>query len=260
MITQRTPQASHPAQNGGKLPTPNRRLGSVGARGEGTPLESLDRLGRLVAPVVKEIRNPLSVLLAASEMLIEEMGSKDPSSGFARLISEETSRVQETISDLAVLAEPRAFNPCAMDLLPLLEEIVTQGRSEIERHGVHVLTVCPETPIYVRVDRDALRLAFEKLLRQAIEAMPYGGTLSVHADLVNDGANQVARVVFSDEGPQVSVEAIPRIFEPFLILPGRRPGMSLALCRMIVERLGGRVAAWSGGEAGLAIEVRLPLP
>ena len=260
MITKRTPQVSHPVQNGEKLPTPHRRLGSVGARGDGTPLESLDRLGRLVAPVVKEIRNPLSVLLAASEMLIEEMGSKDPSAGFARLISEETSRMQETISDLAVLAEPRTLNPCAMDLLPLLEEIVAQGRSETKRHGARVLKVCPETPIYVRADRDALRLAFQKLLHQAIEAMPYGGTLTISADLVNDGANQVGRVVFSDEGPQVSVDDIPKVFEPFLILPGRRPGMSLALCRMIVERLGGRVAAWSGGEAGLAIETRLPLP
>ena len=50
---------------------------------------------------------------------------------------------------------------------------------------------------------------------------------------------------------------MPNIFEPFAVMEGRRPGMSLALCRKIAEHLGGSVKARNNTLGGLTVEVRL---
>ena len=227
------------------------------------PAEEKDRLarvGRLVAPVVRETQNPVSALLATSELLDERMAADDPNRGFVRLIGQETVRVQEALSDLSALAEPMSLNPRAIELPQLVDEALESHQLHAKRRGVRIMHSQSEASLCVWADRAALRLALEKLFKNAIEVMACGGTLRVAIGQAHDIPSPVAQVLVTDDGPRVPPELFARLFEPFVVSPGRRPGMSLALCRMIVERLGGRMNAWNNGKTGLTVEVRLPLP
>ena len=240
-----------------KRRTPDRRTHVANiATGEE---EHLTRVGRLVPPVVREARNPVSTLLAASELLDERMAADDPNRGFVRLIRKETVRVHEALSDFSALAEPMSLHPRTIELPRLVDEAIDSHRLHAKRRGVRITHSRSEASLCIWADRPALRLALAKLLKNAIEVMPYGGTLEVATGQVHDTPGPVAQVLVTDDGPCMPPELFARLFEPFVVSPGRRPGMSLALCRMIVERLGGRMSAWNNGEAGLAVEVRLPL-
>ena len=152
------------------------------------------------------------------------------------------------------------LNPRVIELPQLVDEALESHHLQAKRHGVSIMHSRSEANLYVWADRAALRLALEKLFKNAIEVMPYGGTLQLAIGQAHDTPGTMAQVLVTDDGPRVPPELFARLFEPFVVSPGRRPGMSLALCRTIVERLGGRMNAWNNGKTGLTIEVRLPLP
>jgi len=137
----------------------------------------LTQLGRLVEPFVKEIRSPLGNLIAAAEILSEATGSDDPSSGFIRLVYQESERIQKTISDLTTLALPPEIKPRAIDLIPLLDDVLRTIESAATRQGIRLCAEFPPHSLYVWADPDALRAALDKFPQHAVDSMPFGGTL-----------------------------------------------------------------------------------
>lgn len=237
------------------------RTASPASTGAGpAKLNELARLGRLVGPLIKEIRAPLGNLMAASEMLSEGAAENDPTSGFIRLMYRESERIQRTVSDLAILAAPPPLEPRAVDVVPLLEDVLREVEPAAAEQGIRLHEELPSGALYVWADPDGLRTALRKLPEHAVDSMPYGGTLSVSVGRTAGLLRRWVRVVLSDTGPGVPADGIAKMFEPFIMTEGRRPGMSLALCRMLVEQMGGRAAVRSNGEQGLTVEVLLPVP
>jgi len=243
--------AGMPGAAPGRRPNPARAPGDV---------ERLAALGRLVGPLVRELRHPLGNLQAAADMLGEGVGPDDPSSGFVRLVHRETDRLQQTIEDLAMLTAPRQPAACSVDIVPMLCDILSCVERPAARQGIRIVTDCPDETLYVKADPDALRAVLARLPMQAIEAMPYGGTLTVGAETASGLARPFARVRFADTGPAVPERTLARMFEPFLVAEGRRPGMTLALCKATVESMDGRVFVRAGDAGGLTVELQLPLP
>ena len=235
----------------GRRPNPARSAGDV---------ERLAALGRLVGPLIRELRHPVGNLQAAADMLGEGVGPDDPSSGFVRLVHRETDRLQQTIEDLAMLAAPPRPVARSVDLISMLRDALSAVEQAAARQGIRIAMDCPAETLYVKADPDVLRAALMRLPLQAMEAMPYGGTLTVGAEAVADPVRSFARVRFADTGPAVPEGTLARMFEPFLVAGGRRPGMALALCKAVVERMDGRAFVRRGGKDGLTVELQLPLP
>lgn len=223
-------------------------------------LERLAALGRLVGPLVRELRHPVGNLQAAADMLGEGVGPDDPSSGFVRLVHRETDRLQQTIEDLAMLSAPPRPSARSVDLVPMLRDALSGVEQSAARQGIRIALNCPVATLYVKADPDVLRAVLTRLPLQAIEAMPYGGTLTVGAEPVADPVRPFVRARFADAGPVVPERTLPRMFEPFLVVEGRRTGMALALCKTAVEGMDGRVFVRAGDDGGLTVELQLPLP
>src|SRR5262249_4214313 len=96
---------------------------------------------------------------------------------------------------------------------------------------------------------------FCNLVKNAIEAMPGGGRLTIKTRLAGDEMI----ITFEDTGVGLPSEAA-RIFEPFFTTkpPGQGTGLGLAVCKEIVERYGGQIHAEAGEGAGAVFVVRLP--
>ena len=103
-------------------------------------------------------------------------------------------------------------------------------------------------------DRDRLAQVFDNLFRNALEAMPWGGTLKISAKKESD----IYRIKVSDEGKDFSTEERERIFEPFYTTKSGGTGLGLTISREIIEAHGGKIYLDSGAARGACFVVELP--
>ncbi|MCK4438972.1 ATP-binding protein, partial [Candidatus Bathyarchaeota archaeon] len=102
--------------------------------------------------------------------------------------------------------------------------------------------------------RDKMTRVVENLVRNAVEAMPDGGTLEV--DISQRQGNAVIEV--RDEGEGIPPEAMDRLFEPFNSTKQGHAGLGLAFCKRTLESIGGSIEA-EADEAGTTMVVTVPL-
>ena len=250
-----------------KKSPPRRSRLTVSATGDALPERRAEspkgrqraRLNDLIAPFAREVQHPLAALIASSQILAEELGPHHPCVGFARVIHESSERINSALSDLLALMLPMEIHPRRVDLMALLNEQIQRLNSEAEKNGVRISTEFRTGALHVRTDPDALRLAIGKLFRFSLDAMPFGGVLRVVLDPPDGGRPDAsARISISDTGPRISDGLLLKLFEPFSAMERGRPGIALALCRKIVESLGGTVVARNNPDVGLTIQICLP--
>jgi len=139
---------------------------------------------------------------------------------------------------------------------------------EPDLHAKHLsvqLEIDPSLP-EVRGDEGQLTHLFLNLVKNAIEATPDGGRLTVTTRMETDfyilrpaGSGKFLRVELADSGPGFSEDDLPRIFEPFFTTKPHGTGLGLAICQRIVAAHGGDIRADNGRSGGAAITVTLPL-
>ena len=214
-------------------------------------------VARLIAPCARDIRTPVASLLAASEILVEEMEPTHPCAGYARLIREVSSRLSGAMLDLAALALPMSLHVRVFDLNAFTREYLDRRRQWANRRGVWFATRLPDEAHLVSSDPDALAVVFTRLLTHQVTAMAAGGALEVA--LARGGARGV-RLAFSDSGPTVAPHLLTRVFDPCFSSAGRHAGLALALVKRILEQQGDTVAARANRYGGLTVELCLRAP
>lgn len=123
--------------------------------------------------------------------------------------------------------------------------------SEFSGAGVDVVVKSPEKPLMVVSDEAQLRQALVNLLRNAVEAMPDGGAITVEAA----GKGERAVLAVTDCGTGIPDEFRPRLFEPFATTKQRGTGLGLAFVQQVAHECGGEVDIES--EVGQGTTVRL---
>jgi CheY-like chemotaxis protein/two-component sensor histidine kinase len=139
----------------------------------------------------------------------------------------------------------------------ILEDAVVAARPRIDERE-HQLTVrLPAEPVLLQADAVRLTQVFTNLLNNAATFTPPGGTIDVHCEL----GVAALEISISDNGPGISPELLPRIFELFVQgQPGAGGlGLGLAVARRLLEMHGGSISASSApGTPGTVFVVRLP--
>lgn len=202
--------------------------------------------GRLAAGVAAQMSDPLSVLLGFSARLARDLEPAHPLKPAAAALLRASGRLAELARTLEALAG--AGRPLAeavhLDaaVRDALGEVVIPGAMRVE------LEVPASLPT-VRGDGRAIRLALRQLIRNAVEAMPDGGTLALRARVVAEGPRSVA-VEVEDSGRGIAQDCEERILEPFFTTkPDPAAGLGLSLVSVIAERHGAqlRIERLAGG-------------
>jgi len=154
-----------------------------------------------------------------------------------------------TFSEFARMPEP-TLEP--LDVNWIVEEVLTFYGRGIE--GIHVRGELARQLPQVVGDRNQLRRMLTNLVKNAMEAMPEGGTLRARTNI--DGGGVVIEI--SDEGVGMSPEVQQRLFEPYFTTKEGGTGLGMAIVRHIVEAHGGEISIRS--EAGRGTQVRVWLP
>ncbi len=217
----------------------------------------LAALGKLAARVAHELNNPLDGILRYVNLALRLVGDT-PESKLKTYLGESRTGLMRMVQIIGDLLEYSRTSDGAFDALgvnEIIEQAVKSHAAAAEGNGV-VTAVDFQSHNMPRVSGSRLYQVCSNLIRNAIDAMPNGGRLSITSGLVQDEV--VIRV--SDTGMGLP-EPIEKIFEPFYTTkpPGQGTGLGLTICKDFVEDMKGRLTATPGENGGATFTVRIPL-
>ncbi|MDQ3281887.1 MAG: ATP-binding protein [Acidobacteriota bacterium] len=212
-------------------------------------------VGELSAGIAHEIRNPLAAIAGSVQVL---KGSQSLTSQEQRLMSivlKESERLNKSISDFLRFVRPQERRALEFDVAASLAETLDLLQNSPELQQSHHIRREIDPPSYQLVgDADQIRQVFWNIARNAVQAMPHGGTLTVHT-LTADGAYHI---IFSDNGRGMSEADLQRLFQPFRTNFPSGTGLGMAISYRIVQEHGGKIDVTSREGEGTSITVSLP--
>ena len=226
--------------------------------------ERLAVIGAMSARLAHEIRNPLSSITLNIDLVHDELdtlsrdnaASATEARSLLRSIDSEVHRIQRVTEDylqFARMPKPRRE-------LISLNEVLGQGLSFMESlfkaTRVTVRTEFDPSLPFIEADEGQLWQAILNLVRNALEAMPEGGTLSV-ATARRESSLVVS---LSDTGKGMSEREEEQIFKPFFSTKPSGTGLGLPLTQQIVAEHGGSIRCESTSDKGTTFVIELPLP
>jgi len=217
--------------------------------------ERLSAVGRVAAGIAHEIRNPLAAMRGSIQVLRSEV--TDPSQGeLMDIVLSESDRLNRIITDFLTYARPRQVSLRETDLRePLRETFALLRHSPEVGGGQRLEEVVPDEPLVAPADAEGVRQVFWNLARNALKAMPDGGTL--RAEMGRAGERAV-RITFSDTGRGMSPAQVERLFEPFSSSTTGGTGLGLSIVYQIVKDHGGTINVRSREGHGTTITIELP--
>jgi signal transduction histidine kinase len=213
-------------------------------------------LRQMLAGVAHEIRNPLSGIEIYAGLIADELPDDDPRKAHIHKVSAEVRTLNLVISEFLDFARPSSPQPEDVPLSLVVEDAAFLLSPEMDSAGV---TFRGEVSAGVRVHADAeqVKRAVVNLMKNGVQAMADGGTLTVRARHVGDTGDQVA-IEVEDTGPGVPEEVRRHLFEPFFTTRERGSGLGLAIVQKTAETNAGHVEVDS--QLGRGTIFRLVLP
>jgi signal transduction histidine kinase len=224
-------------------------------------LEEQDRLvslGLLSTSVAHELNTPLAVLLGSIEKLQETTQNPQTLDRLARMqrVAQRMAKISEGLVDFARV---RKHETEPVSLRPLIEESWNLVAIDEKAAVVTFNNNVPETHV-VRGNSDRLVQVFVNLLRNALLAVSTGGEITVQSRNCHRSGHSMIACAVLDNGPGISAEVLPNLFEAFVStrLDARGTGLGLTVAEGIVTQHGGTISAANRPEGGAALEVVLP--
>jgi PAS domain S-box-containing protein len=220
--------------------------------------ETLAAVGRLVAGVAHEVRNPLFALSAAVDAFATGR-STAPRETFLEHFRREIDRMNRLMRELLELSTPRQTERSVGPFAAVLEEAVGWCRALADSGRVRLEVRVPGAQASVLHDPASLAQALRNVVENAIQHSPEGGAVVIACrEVRGDGCAWLDCEVV-DSGPGFRPEDLSRIFEPFFTRRRGGTGLGLAIAQRFVEEHGGRLLAANGADGGAVVTIRLPL-
>jgi two-component system sensor histidine kinase PilS (NtrC family) len=218
--------------------------------------DRLAAIGRMAASIAHEIRNPLAAMRGSIQMLRSEMDNDSSQAELMEIILRESDRLNRIITDFLNYARPRSLTQARVDVGNLLHQTFALLRHSPEIGPNQTISeVLPAEPIFAEADEGQLKQVFWNLARNALQAMPQGGTLNATLEL---NSHNRLRIAFSDTGRGMSPDQVEHLFEPFSSTTGGT-GLGLSIVYQIIRDHGGTINVRSREGQGTTITIELPL-
>ena len=230
--------------------------------------ERLATIGQMAAKVSHEVRNPLGSISLNAELLEDEVKAlpEERRAEAAALVSairsqvDVLSAVTEEYLRFARLPKPTLETTA---LVPVIEDLTDFVRGELHARGVDLVVSFSERLPVVRLDAGQIRQALLNLIRNAAEAMPKGGTVTIGVKAISNSAirnpQSAIAIEVKDTGVGIPAENLGKIFEPFFTTKEGGTGLGLAIARQIAEDHGGSLICESTPGRGTMFRLDLPV-
>ena len=217
-------------------------------------LDRLASLGKLSAGIAHEVRNPLTGISLLLDDLHDQAATGSDDQIMIKKALAEIGRVERLINSLLNYSSPARAEFSASDLNRVVHDTVLLMRRPCERREVfltfeeHPLPTC-------LIDPEKIKQAVLNIIRNAQEALPAGGRITVTTRI----RGERAVIEIGDDGPGIAAGDLPLIFEPFFTRKGAGTGLGLSITQRIIEEHRGRIRVESAPGKGTLFIIELPM-
>ena len=214
--------------------------------------ERLATIGEIAAMVGHDLRNPLTGIAGAIYYLRMKSGSADKKSKeMLEIIERDVEYSNKIVNDLLDYSGEIHLELKETAMKAILAEALSLVKIPLNVRMVDLT----ENWQRANVDREKLKRAFVNLIKNAVDAMPKGGTLTVESRKAGDHLE----VTFKDTGVGMSREVVNKLWSPLFTTKAKGMGFGLAICKRIVEAHGGSIFVKSAVGKGTTFTITVPI-
>ena len=221
--------------------------------------ERLAAMGQMIGGFAHELNNPLTSILGMSELLQEGEAPESVRKQMV-ILQQQARRAAEIVQNLMYFSRPPAPGKSPIDLGELVQRTLHLHAYSLRKNNITVDFLKETSVPAISGDAHQLMQVFLNLMlnsEQAMREVRDRGTLRIRMEK----QEKAVSVIFQDDGPGISPEILPNIFDPFYTTkrPGRGTGLGLSICKAILREHNGNVEAASGPGGGAVFTVTLPV-
>ena len=244
-----------------------RALRLVGTHRDITQRREMDRMkSEFISNVSHELRTPITALIGALGLLRKGAVGPMPDKAvtFLDMAYQNSERLSALVNDILTLEDNSsgrvAFNITSIELAPFLERAVSMNTSLADKKRIQFALEPAARTLHIRADSERLMQVVTNLLSNAVKFSPENATVTLAAE----ARGALTRVSVIDQGAGIPLEFRPRIFERFMQADGSSTrsqggsGLGLAVCKTLIEGMGGQIGYTSETGQGTTFYFELP--
>jgi two-component system sensor kinase FixL len=214
---------------------------------------ALTRLGEMAAVVAHEVKNPLTGIRGAVQIIGSRLpaGSRD-----ADVIKEIVSRIDalnDLMKDMLLFARPPQPRMTSVDPVPIVTTVIGLVRQDPGARDVSI-DVEGDSP-KIHADAELLKLTLQNLLLNAVHAVQGKGRIRVLVGV----SDEMCTIAVADSGPGIPPEVREKLFTPFFTTKSRGTGLGLSTAKRFVEAQSGSIAIECPPTGGTTVILKLRL-
>ena len=215
----------------------------------------LELLSKLTAGIAHEIKNPLSSMRTCVQLLKEKYEDEEFREFFQSTVTRDMDKVNDLIEKFVELTRPLELELSTQDVHSILDEVLSSLKNGEIPENIKLSTRYGASPSETEADRKELSKGLEYIIRNAVEAMAKGGSLTVST--LSDGDS--IKVSVKDTGSGIPEEHLDSIWDPLFSTKNRGVGLGLPIGQKIITQHGGRIEIESMPNRGTTCHIYLPI-
>ncbi|MCM3032236.1 MULTISPECIES: HAMP domain-containing sensor histidine kinase [unclassified Niallia] len=218
--------------------------------------ERLKTTGQLAAAVAHEIRNPLTVVKGFLQLYQQEEKMDEGSKRNYSLMIDELNTAEHVLSQFLMLAKPD--NDIKLEKVEvdyLLQSVTDLVKSYGILRDNNIFLRDVQKDCYILVNTIEFKQLMINLLKNAMEASPYGEPIFIETELQKD----MVEIKVTDHGCGMSEEEVQSLGTPFYSLKSKGTGLGMMICFNIVEKYNGKINIESKKGEGTIVKIQFPL-
>ncbi|MBL8047951.1 MAG: GAF domain-containing protein [Chthonomonas sp.] len=208
-------------------------------------MKRMAEIGQMTASIAHEIRNPLTGIRSAAQMVRSNPELADE---FGEIIESEARRLNGLCDDFLAFAKPLALHPAPTDLGVLVRLVCGLLQPQFDQARIALVVRAPEKPVRREVDESRIKQVLSNLVLNALQASQAGSRVTV---ALSSGGT----ITVEDEGVGMDAETVGRLFSAFFTTKPSGTGLGLSMVQKIVEAHGGEVKVTSEPRVGSRFEI-----
>lgn len=219
-------------------------------------------LGQLTAGIFHEILNPVNIISTHVQLLLVDTEKGSGVEKDLKSIQEEIKRVQDITYGFMQCSRKESVDTKEIDVNQLIDRVLAIFVAEIKYKNIQLFKKFDnELPLF-KANADLLRQVFHNLIKNAIDAMANGGSLTISTLKCLKDEKPCLCIQFTDTGYGIPKESLDKIFDPFFTTKeeGKGVGMGLTIAYTTIQNHGGSISVSSEVGKGSTFTIELPLP
>lgn len=219
--------------------------------------ERLAHIGKLTTSLAHEIRNPLSSVKMNSQIILKNSDFSGNDKRRMGIIVNEISRLERILDEMLNFARPVKLNLKLASINTVMDACLEIMDTRIREKEIVVKKVYSRGLPSTLIDHEKIEQAIINILLNAIEILPEGGNIEiVTKQLSRDG--DAIQVEINDDGPGISPEDLPYVFDPFFSNKKKGTGLGLSNMKKIIEAHGGKASVSLQTPHGTRVSLTIP--